>query len=209
MKTTYFLFLFIFQAHVFFAQKSDCSGLYRGVRQIQSYFPTFDLNDNTFKLKADVRLSAIDGDGNLLAKVKDLGYTKLLISENSECRDFATVKSFSVAYKNALLVELSAGNADIQASIGQNEYQKAYDQTTKALRLIKGYQILVPSDTAFVQSVANLQKIRDEIDITLAEIRTAATMQANATMSRKATLTDLMEIFIIELKSKMTAETVR
>lgn len=198
MKTNYFLFLFIFQAHVFFAQKNDCGGLYRCMRQIESYFPNFELKNDTFKLKPNMRLS----DNGILGLIKNLNYAKLLAPENAECRDFTKVKSFSIAYKNVLLVELLAVNTDINSSIGRNEYQKAQDYTTKALYLIKGYQILVPSDDTFTQSFSNLEKIHSEIDAVLVEIRTIATMKANETMSRKATLVDLMELFVIELKSK-------
>ncbi|MBL7817109.1 MAG: hypothetical protein JNL70_18950 [Saprospiraceae bacterium] len=203
---TYYLFLLLFVAFQANAQKSDCGGVYRGLKQIQSYFPIFVLEGDTLRLKADTHLSMIDGDGSLLAKVKNLDYPKILTVENKECHDFAAVQSFSTIYRDSLLMELTALNEDIEALIGNNEFSKAHNQTTKALRLIKGYQILMPTDDVFTQSTANLRKIRDEIDVVLTEMRTNETMQANTTMSRKATLVDLMEIFVIEINNRIKGE---
>jgi hypothetical protein len=202
MKIGYFLFFLIIQANCLFAQKADCGGLYRCMRQIESYFPDFQLKDGAFKLKPNTSLS----DNGVLGLIKNLEYAKLLTPVNAECRDFTTVKSFSTAYKDALLVELSAVNANIQSAIEKDAYDKAYDQTTRDLRLIKGYQILVPTDAAFAQSTANLEKIRAEIEVVRTEIRTAATMKANETMSRKATLSDLIEIFVIEVNNRIKGE---
>lgn len=200
MKQLLFTACLILTPIVFYAQ-SDCAFLGRCKSMIGSYFPYFEINNDTFRLKTNWNYEMAHHD-NFTAESKAIDLPKLLQEKNQSCKLYNLLKSFPSAYKNIVIQTLPMTLDSINTHYNKHEYFLAIDYCNNGIRMINSYNYLSQTDTTFNDSKTMLLNIRKEIEKIDKEETDKKIMQINQTMSRPITLTEALEMLIYKIKNQ-------